>query len=746
MFNQRWQGPAGTPAGPDLDQPTERRAASGVMERLPIRTRLMVLSGVLLVFLFTTNSYLNHKLAENSAGMTKAVSALSVIRDANDAQVAYGEFRYWLTDLAVSSQSSAGQQAAADREQMERELDRLAQRRPYAVAELRRDLARFEDFAGQAVEEYTSGNREAGNSLLAKASDYGIAVERRLAAISGALTQASIAEREQLITAAMTAKRLSRIIVWTAVLVGTLLTLLVLRSIVGPLRRLVVAMNGLNAGDVAVAIPAAGPDEIGAMARTLAAFRETLKALRSALAQFEALRDVGRAVGSTLDPNAVLDLVVARAVEFSQAQAGVVYDYDETTHEFTFRTSCGAGPAMVTLLQDRSIGFDKGAIGRSAATASSVQVPDLLDEREAAVAELSDTLGQSGYRSLLAVPLLHEQRILGGLVVLRQAAGTFSQEIVGLIEAFAAQSALAVRNAMLFEERFRRERELRAANEQLRAAQASLIQAEKMASLGQLTAGIAHEIKNPLNFVNNFAELSRELLDELREALGSATTGCERGEIDELIATLSGNLAKIGDHGRRADGIVRSMLLHSRSGGGERRPTDLNALAEEALGLAYHGARAQDPAFNITIRRKFAPDLGLVELVPQDITRVLLNLYANSFYATNKRLRAGVDPSFDPVLEVITQGRGDEVEITIHDNGVGMTREVRERLFTPFFTTKPTGEGTGLGLSISYDIIVQGHGGTITVDSRPNEFTEFILRLPRVWRGAAADATAGTPS
>ncbi len=719
------------------------------MERLPIRIRLMVLSGVLLVFLFTTNFYLNHKLTQNAAGMAKAVAALSVIRDANDAQVAYGEFRYWLTDLAVSSQSSAEQQAAADREQMERELDRLAQRRPYAVAELRRDLAQFEDFAGQAVEEYTSGNREAGNSLLAKASDYGVAVERRLAAISGALTQASIAEREQLIAASTTARRLSRIIVWTAVLVGTLLTLLVLRSIVGPLRRLVVAMNGLNAGDVAVAIPAAGPDEIGAMAHTLAAFRETLKALRSALAQFEALRDVGRAVGSTLDPDAVLALVVARAVEFSQAQAGVVYDYDETAHEFTFRTSCGAGPAMVTLLQNRSIGFDMGAIGRSAATASSVQVPDLLDESEAAVAELSDGLGQMGYRSLLAVPLLHEQRILGGLVVLRQAVGTFSQEIVGLIEAFAAQSALAVRNARLFEERLRRERELGAANEQLRAAQASLIQAEKMASLGHLTAGIAHEIKNPLNFVNNFAELSRELLDELQEALGSAATGCkvsERGEIDELIATLSGNLAKIGDHGRRADGIVRSMLLHSRSGGGERRPTDLNALAEEALGLAYHGARAQDPGFNVSIRRDFAPDLGPVELVPQDITRVLLNLYANSFYATNKRLRAGVDPNFEPVLEVSTQRCGDEVEIRVRDNGVGMTPEVRQRLFTPFFTTKPTGEGTGLGLSISYDIIVQGHGGTITVDSRPNEFTEFTLRLPRVWRGAAADAAAGLPS
>jgi two-component system, NtrC family, sensor kinase len=522
-----------------------------------------------------------------------------------------------------------------------------------------------------------------------------------------------------------------------------------LRSIVGPLRRLVVAMDGLNVGDVAVAIPAAGPDEIGAMAHTLTTFRDTLNALRSALAQFEALRDVGRAVGSTLDLDAVLQLVVARAVEFSQAHAGVVYDYDEMARQFAFRTSCGAEEAVVALLQGRSIDFGEGAIGRAAATAASVQVPELLGENEFAIAGLSDVLGRMGYRSLLAVPLLHEQSNLGGLVVLRRMAGSFSPEIVGLIEAFAAQSALAVRNAKLFEDRLRRERELRAANEQLRAAQASLIQAEKMASLGQLTAGIAHEIKNPLNFVNNFAELSCELLDELKEAVDAAARGAgvsDRSELDELVATLSGNLAKIGEHGRRADGIVKSMLLHSRSGSGERRPTDLNALAEEALGLAYHGFRAQDPGFNITLLRDFASDLGLVELVPQDITRVLLNLYGNSFYATGKRLREAVDPGFEPVLKVTTQGAGDEVEIRVRDNGVGMTSEVRARLFTPFFTTKPTGEGTGLGLSISYDIVVQGHGGTIVVDSRPREFTEFTLRLPRVWHGAAAGAAAGAPS
>jgi signal transduction histidine kinase/HAMP domain-containing protein len=716
-----------------------------MMERLPIRTRLILLSGALLIFLFATNFYLNRKLAENSAGMAKAATLLGVIREADDAQHDFGEMRYWLTDLAVSLLSTSEQNAAAAREQTERDLERLAQRQPQAVAAVRSDLAHYEDYAGRAVEEYTSGDRDAGNALLAQATGYGVAVERRLAAIAAELTAQSVATRQRLIAEATTARRLSRIVMWTAVLVGALLTLLVLRSIVGPLRRLVVAMNGLNAGNVAVAIPAAGPDEIGAMARTLAAFRDTLQALRSTLARFEALRDVGRAVGSTLDLDAVLDLVVARAVEFSQSQAGLVFDYDEAARKFTCRAGRGSDEAVIDLARGRSIGFGEGAMGRAAATGSPMQIPDLLAESEFFVAGWWDALGRLGYRSLLAVPLLHEQQILGGFVVIRRDAGTFSTEIVSLIEAFAAQSALAVRNAGLFEAQLRRERELRAAHEQLKAAQASLIQAEKMASLGELTAGIAHEIKNPLNFVNNFADLSRELLDELRaavDAVAGHSPNSESGEIDELVATLSGNLAKIGEHGRRADGIVKSMLLHSRSGSGERCPTDLNTLAEEALGLAYHGLRAQDPGFYATLERDFEPNLGSVEIVPQDITRVLLNLYGNGFYAANQRRRDGADKAFEPVLKVATRGGADAVEIRVRDNGTGMTPEVRAKLFTPFFTTKPTGEGTGLGLSISYDIIVQGHGGTVDVDSRPGEFTEFTLRLPRRWRGAAAAAGA----
>ena len=298
-------------------------------------------------------------------------------------------------------------------------------------------------------------------------------------------------------------------------------------------------------------------------------------------------------------------------------------------------------------------------------------------------------------------------------------------------------------------ERKRSEAEIRAARDaaeatlrDLRAAQANLIQAEKMASLGQLTAGIAHEIKNPLNFVNNFAGLSVELLDELKEAAApviAAISENKRTEIDETIEMLTSNLEKIAEHGRRADGIVKSMLEHSRGGTGERRAVDLNALVEEALNLAYHGGRAQDQGFNITLEHDYARDLAPIELVPQDITRVCLNLFGNGFYAATKRQREGGDPKFKPTLKVTTRDLGDAVEFRTRDNGIGISPEIRDKLFQPFFTTKPTGEGTGLGLSISYDIVTQQHGGTIEVDSMVGEFTEFTVRLPRrAMAGAAA--------
>jgi two-component system NtrC family sensor kinase len=268
---------------------------------------------------------------------------------------------------------------------------------------------------------------------------------------------------------------------------------------------------------------------------------------------------------------------------------------------------------------------------------------------------------------------------------------------------------------------------------QLRGAQQQLIMQQKMAALGQLTAGIAHEIKNPLNFVNNFADLSVELLDELKEtaAPAVASLGDEtRAEIDEILGMLTSNLDKIAEHGRRADGIVNSMLAHSRGTSGDRQSVDINGLIDEALNLAYHGARAQDQSFNIALERDLDRGAAPIELAPQDLTRVFLNLFGNGFYAANKHGREANDPAFKPGLRVTTRDLGDAVEIRVRDNGAGILPELRDKLFQPFFT-KPTGEGTGLGLSISYDIVTQQHGGTITVDSEVGAFTEFTIRLPR---------------
>ena len=260
-----------------------------------------------------------------------------------------------------------------------------------------------------------------------------------------------------------------------------------------------------------------------------------------------------------------------------------------------------------------------------------------------------------------------------------------------------------------------------------------MVQTEKLASLGQLTAGIAHEIKNPLNFVNNFSSISSELIDELQTAVKEAKLNPKvAAEVTELADMLRGNLEKIVQHGKRADSIVKNMLLHSRTGSSEHRPVDINTIVEESLNLAYHGARAEKQGFNITLEKAFDPAAGEVDLFPQEMTRVFLNLISNGFYAATKRKTDGDGESgFEPTLLAATNDLGDRVEIRIRDNGTGIPPEVKAKMFNPFFTTKPAGEGTGLGLSISHDIVVKQHGGMIEVETRAGEFTEFRITLPR---------------
>ena len=269
----------------------------------------------------------------------------------------------------------------------------------------------------------------------------------------------------------------------------------------------------------------------------------------------------------------------------------------------------------------------------------------------------------------------------------------------------------------------------------LKATQTQLIQSEKMASLGELTAGIAHEIQNPLNFVNNFSEVNKELLSEMKEEI-------EKGNLEEaksIAGTVIDNQEKINDHGKRADAIVKGMLQHSRSSSGIKEPININALAEEYLKLAYHGLRAKDKTFNVTLETDFDEGVGAVNVIPQEIGRVILNLLNNAFYAVSAKASdyakassdksAKADGRYEPMVSISTEKSGDKVLILVKDNGNGIPEKVLDKIFQPFFTTKPTGQGTGLGLSLSYDII-KAHNGTIKVETIENEGTKFIVELP----------------
>jgi signal transduction histidine kinase len=279
---------------------------------------------------------------------------------------------------------------------------------------------------------------------------------------------------------------------------------------------------------------------------------------------------------------------------------------------------------------------------------------------------------------------------------------------------------------------------------ELRAAQAQLIHSEKMASLGELTAGIAHEIQNPLNFVNNFAEVSIEMIDEMNEQSavgGQRSAVSDQQSSNEIMNDIKSNLEKIHHHGKRADAIVKGMLQHSRTSTGQKEPTDINALADEYLRLSYHGLRAKDKSFHADFRTNFDPELPKISVIPQDIGRVLLNLINNAFYAVSAKASATVDvskkdhagdltgPHYKPAVIVSTKKQGDQIDIRVKDNGNGIPDEIKDKIFQPFFTTKPTGEGTGLGLSLSYDI-VKAHGGELRVETKEGEGTTFIIQIP----------------
>jgi len=456
-------------------------------------------------------------------------------------------------------------------------------------------------------------------------------------------------------------------------------------------------------------------------ARLLSELRESLERQTSTA---DVLKVISR---SAFDLKVVLDTLLRSAGRLCEADMGVIA---RRQNERFYRTvAYGLPNDLSELIEDQPVELsrDSGS-GRALLEGKVIQISDIEADKEYTHA----SRGTGAFRTLLGVPMMREDEPVGVMTLMRKNVQPFTDKQIELVSTFADQAAIAIENVRLFEAEQQRTKELAKSLEDLRTAQDRLVQTQKLASLGQLTAGIAHEIKNPLNFVNNFSGVSVELIDELQEAVKHGSFDDKtQAEVAELTGTLRDNLDKIVQHGKRADSIVKNMLLHSREGSGERRSIDVNALVEESLNLAYHGARAEKQGFNVTLERSFDPSAGEIDVFPQEITRVLLNLIANGFYAATKRQGQEGGNGFEPTIAAVTKSLGDRVEIRIRDNGIGIPPEVREKMFNPFFTTKPAGEGTGLGLSISHDIIVKQHSGSIEVDTEPGAFTEFRITLPR---------------
>jgi len=461
-------------------------------------------------------------------------------------------------------------------------------------------------------------------------------------------------------------------------------------------------------------------------------FNETQEALERQTATADILKVIA---SSPSDVQPVFEAIAERSNRLIDGLSTAVYSIvDGIMHLMAFTRTSPEADAALQASYPRPL--SARTWGERSRNGEIVQIPDVEAIVEwAEQPALRKMARLRGFRGVLFVPLRRDATTIGLISVTRVEPGTFAPHHVQLLQTFADQAVIAIGNVQLFDEVQARTKELAASLDDLRTAQDRLIQTEKLASLGQLTAGIAHEIKNPLNFVNNFSALSAELTDELNDLLRPAPLADKlRQDVDELTGLIKDNMQKVVQHGKRADSIVKNMLLHSREGSGEQRPADINALLDESLNLAYHGARAEKPGFNITLQRDFDEGAGSVEAFPQEITRAFLNLISNGFYAATKRMADANGADFEPLLSASTKNLGGHVEIRIRDNGTGIPPEVKEKMFNPFFTTKPAGEGTGLGLSMSHDIIVKQHGGRIDVATEPGQFTEFTIVLPRTIR------------
>lgn len=430
----------------------------------------------------------------------------------------------------------------------------------------------------------------------------------------------------------------------------------------------------------------------------------------------EMLSEIGKKITSSLDLDDIFHKLYEHVNELADASIFGVGIYHPEKNKIEYRLAMEKGKAYPVYFRDTT---DKNQFpvwcieNQKSVFINDVQLEykKYIDYYEEPETEFKDGSKTEEPESMIYLPLISKKRVLGVITIQSFEKNAYTDYHLNLLQNLASYTAIALDNADAYTA--------------LKATQSQLIQSEKMASLGELTAGIAHEIQNPLNFVNNFSEISNELIDEMNEEI-------EKGDLDEakfIAKDIKQNLEKINHHGKRADAIVKGMLHHSRSSSGQKEPTDINALADEYLRLAYHGLRAKDKSFNAALKTDFDDTMGKIEVVPQDMGRVILNLITNAFYAVNERKNQNHE-GYEPTVSVVTKKKAGKIEISVEDNGNGIPQKILDKIFQPFFTTKPTGQGTGLGLSISYDII-KAHGGKLKIETKEGEGTKFIINLPK---------------
>ena len=720
--------------------------AVDVVARVPARVQVKLLAAflaiaMLLIMLGTVGlqvlSGVNER-TEKLIGLQRKIEAYRQVQHDTISQL------YSVSSALLSSDDPTLSSTLRQLNQFGYDVDRLqfvAKDEVELLGQFRQDYDRFVEIVTHGVEMIRSGRATEAREIQAIQA---APLADRLERLTNQLVNKAEADMVAGIETSRQAYENSQWIV-IAFAVGSIMLALALGytiswSLIGPVKQIEAQLNQVAAGQFTHRIDVINRDELGALGadvnkmseqldRLYQQLRQRTDDLSELLQQQTATADVLKVISrSTFDLHTVLDTLLKSAARLCNADQGTITQRIGDT--FYRSVSYGFPQAFVESVKDVPVepGRDTGT-GRALLEGKVIHIADVLEDPEY---RWKDVQRLGGFRTMLGVPMLREGVPVGVLTLTRTEVRPFTDKQIELVSTFADQAAIAIENVRLFESVEARTRELTKSLEDLRTAQDRLVQTEKLASLGQLTAGIAHEIKNPLNFVNNFSAVSVELIDELREALEGVHLDSKlRAEIGEIADTLQGNLDKVVQHGKRADAIVKNMLLHSRQGSGEHRPVDINNLVDESLNLAYHGARAEKQGFNITLERSFDPAAGDVDLFPQEITRALLNLISNGFYAATKRKAEANGGDYEPTLAAATKSLGETVEIRIRDNGTGIPPEVKEKLFSPFFTTKPAGEGTGLGLSISHDIIVKQHGGSIEVDTQPGVFTEFRIILPR---------------